>query len=70
MLNYYFGCPLFYYLCGIRLINRLINENHHISEIIVDSFAQKIIIKDKRAVGVECLYSNKLINLKSNKEVK
>ena len=38
--------PLFYYLCIIRLINRLINENHYISEIIVDSFALKIIIKD------------------------
>ena len=38
--------PLFYYLCGIRLIERLIKENHYISEIVVDSFALKIIIRD------------------------
>jgi len=47
--------PLFYYLCIIRLINRLINENHYISEIIVDSFALKIIIRDlvsKRSVRI------------------
>jgi len=47
--------PLFYYLCGIRLINRLIKENHYISEIIVDSFALKIIIRDlvfKKSVSI------------------
>ena len=47
--------PLFYYLCVIRLINRLISDNHHISEIIVDSFALKIIIRDlvsKRSVRI------------------
>jgi len=47
--------PLFYYLCGIRLIERLIEENHNISEIIVDSFALKIIIRDllfKKSVSI------------------
>ena len=38
-------------------------------KILTDAHITKIIIKDKRAVGVECLHSNKLINLKSNKEV-
>ena len=37
--------PLFYYLCGIRLIDRLIKENQSISEVIVDSFAMKNIIR-------------------------
>ena len=31
-----FSSPLFYYLCGIRLIDRLIKEKQIITEIIVD----------------------------------
>ena len=33
--------PLFYYICGMRLIDELIKKNHYISEISVDSFALK-----------------------------
>ena len=38
-------------------------------KILTDAHITKIIIKNKRAVGVEYLYSNQLMNLKSSREV-
>ena len=44
-------------------------RKRHNLKILTDAHVTKIIIKNRRAVGVECLCSNKLINLKSNKEI-
>ena len=65
--------PLFYYLCSIRLINRLINENHYISEIIVDSFALKLIIRDlllKKSVSIPVRGPNASIANKIHRIIK
>ena len=65
--------PLFYYLCGIRLIERLIKENHYISEIVVDSFALKIIIRDlllKKSVSIPVRGPNASIANKTHRIIK
>ena len=69
--------PLFYYLCGIRLIDRLIKEGHYITEIIVDSYAMKIILREllfKKSVnipvrGPNSSIANKLHRLLKNIEI-
>ena len=40
-----FASPFFHYFCSINLVNKLINNKYDISEIIVDSFALKQILK-------------------------
>jgi hypothetical protein len=65
--------PFFYYLCGIRLIERLIKENHYISEIVVDSFALKIIIRDllfKKSVNIPVNGPNASIANKTHRIIK
>ena len=65
--------PFFYYLCGIRLIERLIKENHYISEIVVDSFALKIIIRDflfKKSVSIPVYGPNASIANKLHRIIK
>ena len=56
--------PLFYYLCGMRLLDRLIKENYYISEITVDSFALKMILREfllKKSVNIPVQGPNSLI---------
>ena len=65
--------PFFYYLCGIQLIERLIKENHYISEIVVDSFALKIIIRDllfKKSVSIPVYGPNASIANKLHRIIK
>ena len=64
--------PLFFYLCGIQLIKKLLEEDYFIEEISVGSFAQKrilekVILNHSKSIPVLCSKGSSINKYKSFK---